>query len=38
LEDVVAHYTKFFFVASGELIRLTPEDERDIVAYMKLLD
>ncbi len=38
LEDVAAHYTKFFNVASGGLIVLTPEDERDIVAYMKLLD
>jgi cytochrome c peroxidase len=38
LEDVAAHYAKFFFVASGGLIVLTPEDERDIVAYMKLLD
>lgn len=38
LEDAVAHYTKFFFVASGGLIVLTPQDERDIVAYLKLLD
>lgn len=38
LEDVAAHYAKFFFVASGGLITLTPEDERDLVAYMKLLD
>jgi cytochrome c peroxidase len=38
LEDVAAHYARFFNVASGGLIVLTPEDERDIVAYMKLLD
>jgi len=38
LEDVAAHYANFFKVASGGLIVLTPEDERDIVAFMKLLD
>jgi hypothetical protein len=38
LEQVVAHYTKFFNIASGGLIVLTPGDERDIVAFMKLLD
>jgi cytochrome c peroxidase len=38
LEDVAAHYAKFFTVASGGLIQLTPEDERDIVAFMQLLD
>jgi cytochrome c peroxidase len=38
LEDVAAHYAKFFKVASGGLIQLTPQDEQDIVAYMKLLD
>jgi hypothetical protein len=38
LEDVAAHYAKFFRIASGGLIQLTPGDERDIVAYMKLLD
>jgi cytochrome c peroxidase len=38
LEDVAAHYTKFFNVASGGLIVLTKQDERDLVAYMKLLD
>lgn len=38
LEDVVAHYAAFFNVASGGLIVLTPGDQRDIVAYMKLLD
>jgi len=38
LEDVAAHYAAFFNVASGGLIVLTPQDQRDIVAYMKLLD
>lgn len=38
LEDVASHYAKFFNVASGGLIVLTPQDENDIVAYMKLLD
>ena len=38
LEDVAAHYAKFFNIASGGLITLTSQDERDIVAYMKLLD
>ena len=38
LEDVARHYARFFNVASGGLIVLTPQDERDIVAYMKLLD
>ncbi len=38
LEAVVAHYTMFFRIASGGLIQLTPGDERDIVAFMKLLD
>jgi cytochrome c peroxidase len=38
LEDVAKHYAKFFNVASGGLITLTPQDERDIVAFMKLLD
>jgi cytochrome c peroxidase len=38
LADVAAHYATFFRVASGGLILLTPQDEKDIVAYMKLLD
>ena len=45
LEDVVAHYNKFFEVASdpdgpgpkGPLVVLTPDDQADIVAYLKLL-
>jgi cytochrome c peroxidase len=38
LDDVVAHYAKFFNFASGGLIVLTPQDQKDIVSYMKLLD
>ena len=46
LEDVVAHYNKFFEVTSDfdgpgpqpPLIVLTPGDQADIVAYMKLLE
>lgn len=38
LEEVAAHYTTFFRLASGGLIDLTLQDERDIVAYLKLLD
>jgi cytochrome c peroxidase len=45
LEDVAAHYTRFFrFVTAGlgpggaPLISLTPQDEADLVAFMKLLD
>jgi cytochrome c peroxidase len=44
LEDVAAHYTRFFRFVTGEavglppLIALTPQDEADIVAFMKLLD
>jgi len=46
LEEVAAHYTRFFaFVTDPDgpgplqgFIQLTPQDEADIVAYMKLLD
>jgi len=46
LEDVAAHYTRFFaFVTDFDgpgplppLITLTPQDEADLVAFMKLLD
>ena len=38
LADVAAHYARFFRVASGGLIQLTTQDERDLVAYMLLLD
>ena len=38
LEDVAAHYANFFFVVTAGLIQLTEQDQRDIVAFMKLLD
>ena len=38
LEDVAAHYTRFFNFVTGGFIALTPQDEADIVAFMKLLD
>jgi len=38
LDEVAAYYAKFFTIASGGLITLTLEDQKDIVAYMKLLD
>jgi hypothetical protein len=37
LEDVVVHYDKFFNLVTGGVLRLTPQDQADIVAYMKLL-
>jgi cytochrome c peroxidase len=38
LEDVAAHYATFFSVVTGGLIQLTEQDQRDMVAFMKLLD
>jgi len=38
LEDVAAHYATFFNVVTGGFIVLTPQDQADMVAYMKLLD
>jgi cytochrome c peroxidase len=39
LEDVAAHYAKFFKVVTApNPIILTEEDQKDMVAYMKLLD
>ncbi|HEY7285685.1 MAG TPA: hypothetical protein VH497_09595 [Vicinamibacterales bacterium] len=38
LEDVARHYTRFFAFVTGGFIQLTPQDEADMVAYMKLLD
>ena len=38
LEDTAAHYALFFRVVTAGVINLTLQDERDIVAYMKLLD
>ena len=45
LEDVAAHYNLFFSITSDPdgpgpappILSLTPEDQADIVAYMKLL-
>ena len=38
LEDVAAHYARFFSFVTGGFISLTPQDEADIVAFMRLLD
>ena len=38
LEDVAAHYAKFFSFVTNGFIVLTPQDQQDIVAFMKLLD
>src|SRR4051812_26639435 len=38
LEAVMVHYAAFFNLVSGGFIVLTPQDQADIVAYMKLLD
>jgi cytochrome c peroxidase len=38
LEDVMAHYTRFFNEATDGLVQLTPQDEADVIAFMKLLD
>jgi len=38
LEDVARHYTRFFAFVTGNFITLTPQDEADMVAFMKLLD
>jgi len=38
LEGVAAHYTRFFNFVTGGFIALTPQDEADMVAFMKLLD
>jgi cytochrome c peroxidase len=37
LEEVAAHYTQFFQIVSGGFLVLTPQDQADIVAFMKLL-
>jgi len=37
LEEVAAHYTRFFDFVTGGFLQLTPQDEADIVAFMKLL-
>jgi cytochrome c peroxidase len=38
LEDVAAHYATFFAVVTQGFIVLTPQDQKDMVAYMKLLN
>lgn len=38
LEDVAAHYANFFEVVTGGFLILTPQDQADIVAFLKLLD
>src|SRR6185436_6299801 len=38
LEAVAAHYARFFDFVTGGFIQLTPQDQADIVAFMKLLD
>jgi cytochrome c peroxidase len=37
LEDVMTHYTNFFSIVTGGTLILTPQDQADVVAYMKLL-
>jgi cytochrome c peroxidase len=37
LEDVLVHYTKFFAIVTGNTLILTPQDQADMVAFMKLL-
>jgi cytochrome c peroxidase len=37
LEDVMKHYTNFFSFVTGGALVLTPQDQADIVAFMKLL-
>jgi cytochrome c peroxidase len=38
LEDVAAHYARFFSFVTGGAIVLTAQDQADIVAFLKLLD
>jgi cytochrome c peroxidase len=38
LEDVAAHYARFFDFVTGGFIRLTAQDQKDIVAFLKLID
>jgi len=38
LEDVAAHYARFFTFSTNGLVNLTSQDQRDMVAFMKLLD
>lgn len=38
LEDVARHYTQVFAAVTGGALVLRPQDEADMVAFMKLLD
>jgi hypothetical protein len=38
LDDVAAHYATFFEFVTGGSIALTTQDQKDMVAFMKLLD
>ncbi len=38
LEDVAAHYARFFALATNSNLILTEQDQADIVAYLKLLN
>jgi cytochrome c peroxidase len=38
LEDVVAHYVRFFEVVSNGELKLSKQDQVDIVAFLKLLN
>ena len=38
LEDVAAHYANFFNIVTGGFVVLTEQDQKDMVAFMKLLD
>jgi cytochrome c peroxidase len=38
LEDVAAHYDLFFNVITGGLLDLSDQDQKDMVAFLKLLD
>ncbi|HZI51323.1 MAG TPA: hypothetical protein VFE29_05830 [Terriglobia bacterium] len=38
LEDVAAHYAFFFNIVTGGLIDFSDQDQKDMVAFMKLLD
>jgi cytochrome c peroxidase len=38
LEEVAAHYAKFFELIPGNTIHLSAQDQADIVAFLKLLD
>ena len=38
LEDVAAHYARFFLTLPPPVTILTPQDQADIVAYLKLLN